>query len=197
MLYTLTSENIAKWVGSKMLVHISTCLDRFATSSNWPGVFGDASWHYWWAEIWTVVRCSTLVLGSIDASGPWMQECMYPSLLWCHPTNPPSVYRVSWLRAKAHFSRWSEEICLVEFEMQWTVNWFRWKKEQWNKRLSDLEDEERPPGLDCYCYKQMVLWGSLADQAQTKFSTVKTRLTLTDFLLHQVRSDFQSSGVFV
>ena len=30
------------------------------------------------------------------------------------------------------------------------------------------------------------LWGS-----------VKTRLTLTDFLLHQVRSEFRSSGVFV
>jgi len=63
----------------------------------------------------------------------------------------------------------------VECEMQWTVNWFRWKKEQWNKRLSDLEDEERPPGLDCYCHKQMALWGSLADQAQTKFSTLLGR----------------------
>ena len=38
-----------------------------------------------------------------------------------------------------------------------------------------MEDEERPPGLDCYCHKQMVLWGSLADQAQTKFSTVLGR----------------------
>ena len=46
--------------------------------------------------------------------------------------------------------------------MQWTVNWFRWKKEQWNKRLSDLEDKERPPRLDCDCHKQMALWGSLA-----------------------------------
>ena len=26
---------------------------------------------------------------------------------------------------------------------------------------------------------------------------VKTRLTLTDFLLHQVRSEFRSSGVFI
>ena len=114
-----------------------------------------------------------------DSSGPRMQECGYFCLLSCarltEPTNPPLVYRVSWLRAKAHFSRWSEEFRLVELEMQWTVNWFRRKEEGWNKRLRDLEDEERPPGLDCYCHKQMVLWGSLADQAQAKFSTLLGR----------------------
>jgi len=54
--------------------------------------------------------------------------------------------------------------------MQWTVNWFRWKERQWQQRLRDLEDEERPPGLDCYSHKQMVLWNSLADQAKKKFS---------------------------
>ncbi len=88
------------------------------------------------------------------------------------PTNPLSVYRVSWLRAKARFSRWSEELHLVEAEMQWTVKWFLWKMEQWRIRLKDLEEEERPPGLDCYCHKQMVLWDSLAEQAQTQFSTL-------------------------
>ena len=31
------------------------------------------------------------------------------------------------------------------------------------------KDEDRPPGLDCYCNKQMALWSSLADRAQTKF----------------------------
>src|SRR5882762_2773022 len=89
-----------------------------------------------------------------------------------HPTNLPSVYRVSWLRAKARFSRWSEELRLVEYEMQWTVKWFRWKMEQWRKRFRDLEEEERSPGLDSYCHRQMVLWDSLAEQAQTRFSTL-------------------------
>jgi hypothetical protein len=59
--------------------------------------------------------------------------------------------------------------------MQWTVNWFRWKEEQWSMRLSDTEDEERPPGLDGYCHKQVALWGSLADQAQNQFSTLLGR----------------------
>ena len=86
------------------------------------------------------------------------------------PTNSPLVYQVSWLRAKARYFRWSEEFRLVEYEMQWTVKWFRWMEMQWRQRLRDVEDEERPPGLDCYCHKQMVLWSTLADQAQTKFS---------------------------
>ena len=86
------------------------------------------------------------------------------------PTNLLVVYRVSWLCAKAPYLRWSEELPLVEYEMQWTVNWFHWKETQWKKRLRDVEDEERPPGLDCYCHKQIALWSSLADQAQTRFS---------------------------
>jgi hypothetical protein len=92
-----------------------------------------------------------------------------------HSTNPFSVYRVSWLRAKARFSRWSEELRLVESEMQWTVNWYRWKMEQWRTRLRDLEADERPPGLDSYCHKQIALWDSLAEQAQTRFSTLLGR----------------------
>jgi len=96
---------------------------------------------------------------------------MYVFLLaGCCLANRPVVYRVSWLRAKARYFRWSEELRLVEYEMQWTVNWFRWKERQWQQRLRDLDDEERPPGLDCYCHKQMVLWNSLADQAEEKFS---------------------------
>jgi hypothetical protein len=79
---------------------------------------------------------------------------------------------VSWLRAKARFDRWSEDLRLVGYEMQWTVNWFRWKEDQWRRRLNDLENEERPPGLDSYCHKHITLWHSLAEQAQTQFSNV-------------------------
>ena len=56
-----------------------------------------------------------------------------------------------------------EELWLVELEIGWTVNWFQWKKDQWTKQLNDLNDGERPPGLDCYCHKQVTLWDSLAD----------------------------------
>jgi hypothetical protein len=112
---------------------------------------------------------------TVEMNGPQMEECTYYNLSGSYPTDVLSVYRVSWLRAKARFERWSEELHLVGYKMQWTVNWFRWMEGQWRSRLSDLEDEERPPGLDCYCHKQMVLWSSLADQAQTKFTVLLGR----------------------
>jgi hypothetical protein len=64
---------------------------------------------------------------------------------------------------------------MVEREMQWSVNWYRWKEQQWKERLSEIDDDERPPALDCYCHKQMALWGSLAAEAQTRFSAVLGR----------------------
>ena len=54
--------------------------------------------------------------------------------------------------------------------MGWTVNWFRWKKDEWMKRLNDLNVGERPAGLDSYCHKQVALWDSLAEEASQKFS---------------------------
>ena len=85
------------------------------------------------------------------------------------------VYRVSWLRAKARLARWLEELQLVKYEMEWTVNWFHNKAKQWHNRLKDWVKEERAPGLDCYRHKQIVLWSSLADQAEAKFSSTLKR----------------------
>ena len=105
-----------------------------------------------------------------NANSPQMEECMFRCPTTCSPINTISVYRVSWLRAKARYSRWAEELRLVELEMGWTVNWFRWKKDEWTKRLNDLNVGERPAGLDSYCHKQVALWDSLAEEASQKFS---------------------------
>ncbi|KAG2091658.1 uncharacterized protein F5147DRAFT_586160, partial [Suillus discolor] len=40
-------------------------------------------------------------------------------------------YRLNWLKAKARWQRWEEELSLVQHEMGWTVGWFRYKKEEW------------------------------------------------------------------
>ncbi|KIM76560.1 hypothetical protein PILCRDRAFT_77628, partial [Piloderma croceum F 1598] len=96
---------------------------------------------------------------AVDSGGLQMQECTYS-------------YWPCALRAKAQFFRWSEELRLVEYEMQWTINWFRWKEGQWRTRLSEVDDEERPPGFDSYCHKQVALWDSLADRAQSQFSAL-------------------------
>jgi hypothetical protein len=85
-------------------------------------------------------------------------------------TNHKTVYRVSWLRAKARYQRWAEEIRLVKLEMQWTTNWFRNQELCWRERSERLQDEEREEGLQCYCHKQMALWRALGDDAEQRFS---------------------------
>ena len=111
----------------------------------------------------------------VGTCGSRMQEHKFPNHSLFLRTNLVLVYRVSWLRAKAHFFWWSEELRLVGYKMQWMVNWFWWKGGEWKKRLGYVTNEDRLPGLDCYCHKQIVLWGTLADQVSTKFSTVLGR----------------------
>ena len=74
-----------------------------------------------------------------------------------------------WLRAKARYDRWSEESQLVELEMGWTVNWFRWKEQQWAERLDQVANDDRAGGLDSYCHKQIGLWREFAVAAGERF----------------------------
>ena len=95
--------------------------------------------------------------------------------LWCIVvyTNHVTVYQVSWLRAKARYQRWAEEIHLVKLEMQWTINWFRHQERCWEERSECLLDEEREEGLQSYCHKQMALWRALGDDAKQRFSILE------------------------
>ena len=100
-----------------------------------------------------------------------MQECT-SHLFRGFFTNNNTVYRVSWLRAKARYLRWTEEMRLVKLEMHWTVNWFRHKQRCWKERLDCVVDEERDDGLKCYCHKQIALWKEFADGAEQRFSGI-------------------------
>jgi hypothetical protein len=40
------------------------------------------------------------------------------------------VYRVNWLKAKARWNRWEEELSLVQHEMGWTIGWFKHQEEK-------------------------------------------------------------------
>ncbi|KAG1797545.1 uncharacterized protein BJ212DRAFT_1289685 [Suillus subaureus] len=54
-----------------------------------------------------------------------MYECEFKSyLIFINATSlcsPFLVYWVNWLKAKAQYDRWSEELKLVQHEMYWTV----------------------------------------------------------------------------
>lgn len=75
------------------------------------------------------------------------------------------VYRVNWLKAKARWRRWEEELSLVQHEMGWTVAWFKHQQGEWYRRWN----EATKPGHQAYAYRQMMIWKTFAEDAEDKF----------------------------
>jgi hypothetical protein len=80
------------------------------------------------------------------------------------------VYRISWLRAKARYTRWKEEHILVQHEMRWTVAWFDHRRNMWQMRYEEIEDEASSDGLRCYALKQANLWQRLGETSRKMFT---------------------------
>ncbi|KAG2047571.1 hypothetical protein BDR06DRAFT_837074, partial [Suillus hirtellus] len=79
----------------------------------------------------------------VDLRGPdqlWNEECEF--LLAFH-----------WLRAKALWDRWREEMLLLKSEMDWTCKFFLWKTTQWGKHMQESL-EKRLLGHGCYAGRQ-------------------------------------------
>jgi hypothetical protein len=56
-----------------------------------------------------------------------------------------------------HFDRWSQEFCLVVYEMQCQLVLIS-KEEQWQCRLRDMEDEERLSDVPAWLGLKAVAW---------------------------------------
>ena len=41
---------------------------------------------------------------------------------------------MNWLRAKARYDRWDEDLVTIRHEMGWTVRYFRHQSGKWEKR---------------------------------------------------------------
>ena len=52
------------------------------------------------------------------------------------------VYRVHWLKAKAHSDRWHEEVTLILSEMTWTEKYFQFMASKWESLASQNESAE-------------------------------------------------------
>ncbi|KAG2035372.1 hypothetical protein BDR03DRAFT_868129 [Suillus americanus] len=74
-------------------------------------------------------------------------------------------YRVNWLKAKARWQRWEEELRLVQHEMGWTVSWFKYRMEEWDQRYR----QATKPGHQAYAHRQVLLWGRFALDAENSF----------------------------
>jgi hypothetical protein len=78
---------------------------------------------------------------------------------------PFSVYRVSWLKAKARYCRWKEELVLVRHEMCWVVKWFQGEESEWKRRAR----ESKEAGHKAYAEKKVLLYQCFAKDALQRF----------------------------
>ncbi|KAG1732280.1 hypothetical protein EDB19DRAFT_1831399 [Suillus lakei] len=71
------------------------------------------------------------------------------------------AYCVNWLKAKARYDRWSEELKLVQHEMFWTVSWFGTRRSRADKSIKD--------GHKAYAEKQASMWAKFSAKGLKNF----------------------------
>jgi hypothetical protein len=76
-----------------------------------------------------------------------------------------AVYRVHWLKAKEQNERAHEEAIIVEHEMLWTVESFRFKQREWAARAGPSASTHLSVGHTEYAMKQAAMYGTFADRA--------------------------------
>ncbi|KAG1722519.1 hypothetical protein EDB19DRAFT_1645755, partial [Suillus lakei] len=74
-------------------------------------------------------------------------------------------YHVNWLKAKAQYDRWSEELKLVQHEMFWTVSWFGTQEATWRSRA----DKSIKDGHKAYAEKQASMWAKFSAEGLKNF----------------------------
>jgi hypothetical protein len=82
------------------------------------------------------------------------------------------VYRVNWLRAKARYDRWSEELKLVREEMRWTKRCFAYHSREWARRAEAYKENGDKRGHYSYALSQVHMWNSWEERAHGRFIEV-------------------------
>lgn len=79
-----------------------------------------------------------------------------------------TVQRVHFLRARAQKHRWTEELLLVDYEMSWTVQFFRHKAAVWRVR-GVAAAAAAALGSRSYTARKISMWEEIAWFAEGKF----------------------------
>ena len=79
------------------------------------------------------------------------------------------VKRVHWLRARAQYHRWKEELTLVGHEMVWTVRYFLFKSTWWKSAAASVGITA---GAAAYARRKMAMWQELAFLADRQYQHV-------------------------
>ena len=74
------------------------------------------------------------------------------------------MYRISWLHTKARKERWEEECVLLRSEMDWAVNYYKHKSEEWKQLVLGGEGNKQ-----YLAFAQSELWTFLHDRAKSEF----------------------------
>jgi hypothetical protein len=73
------------------------------------------------------------------------------------------VRRIHWLRARAQYKRWQEEVTITRYEMQWTVAYFAYNGDKWEDRL------DTSAGANAYANRKKTMWHQMALRADKAF----------------------------
>lgn len=66
-------------------------------------------------------------------------------------------------------NRWSEELTMVNYEMEWTTQYFLHRSAQWRERALALHPLQGPKA---YAARQSAQWNQMACEADRVFSAV-------------------------
>lgn len=103
------------------------------------------------------------------------------------------VKRVHWLRARAQYLRWKEELTLLTYEMTWVVQFFQHMRGTWSRHYSRVLSfpragtGEHVPGTEAlwksgaagYAQRQIRTWSDFAAHAERVFRATYPKFTLT------------------
>lgn len=138
----------------KRIAHEDLALSKDITEENRFGQSSDVLPWFWRIE------------GVNQSSSEWNDECEWYLRVFSICINSLfAVLRVSWMKARARYERWREEIEVVKHEMLWTTLWFKYQGKEWERR----EMEASQPGHRAYSAKQQHLWSSFQRKAEENF----------------------------
>jgi hypothetical protein len=104
-----------------------------------------------------------------------MRECACLKLItdvsWTDIDLALKVQRVHWLRARAQMKRWSEELTLLKYEMEWTTRYFLHHYKKWQDRATVPHPHMGPKA---YAARQSAQWRQMACEVERVFSAVNT-----------------------
>ena len=103
-------------------------------------------------------------VGPDVGAGEKLVECEYIYIYIITNIDCFIVRRVHWLRARALFMRWQEEVTLTRYEMQWTVAFFVYKSKKWDNYSGNSA------GTIAYARRKKAMWLQRAIRAERTFS---------------------------